>query len=178
MTEIRVLLVEDELAELHQMLLEAHNGIDFVCVNRGDYAVLKARSEQFDAIIMDLRLPELGGIQAIYRIREFDPDIPIIAFTAWGDKGNRRAAEIAGASAFVTKPPNYAKLRQKVIELVTRRRAKPDRATQDELAMLNRRLNILREQAAAFGMNVAPEIMIEIQDIETKISSLKNINSN
>lgn len=176
--QIRVLLVEDELAELHRTLLEVHNGIEYVTVNRGDYAVLKARDEHFDAIIMDLRLPELDGIKAIYRIREFDPDIPIIAFTAWGDKGNRMAAEVAGANAFVTKPPNYAKLRQKVIELVTRRKVNPDKATQDELAMLNRRMNILREQAAAFGISVAPEIVIEIQNIEARISSLKNLNSN
>ena len=68
----------------------------------GYEAVRKAKALNPDAIVMDLRLPKMGGIAAIRRIREFNPTVPIIALTAFPHlKG---AALAAGANEYVEKP--------------------------------------------------------------------------
>ena len=57
-----------------------------------------------DLIFMDMKMPNLGGLDATRIIRELSPDIPIIALTAYAYEHDRQAALDAGCNEFLTKP--------------------------------------------------------------------------
>jgi DNA-binding NarL/FixJ family response regulator len=52
---------------------------------------------------MDLSMPDISGIEAMQRIHETSPDLPVVILTAHADEGVERAARGAGASGFVAK---------------------------------------------------------------------------
>jgi len=101
-----VLVVEDEHPHLFEYALEII-GYDVLVATRGDTAVEMAREHKPDAIIMDLRLPGLSGIEAIQAIREFNQTVPIFAITAYTDAYTRAATINAGANLYQAKPVDF-----------------------------------------------------------------------
>jgi DNA-binding response OmpR family regulator len=164
--EIKTLLVEDQHPELQILLLQSCNGFDITAVRRGDHAVRAAKETRFDIIIMDLRLPYLDGLDATRQIRRFNPDIPIIIFTGYDTEQTRAAASVAGANAYFVKPVNYHALVLKIIELVA---AAPSLPGCDITQHKQRRLGLLRQQQAIYGLDTPPHIMIEIQNLEEEL---------
>lgn len=70
----------------------------------GVEAVEKAKAQDFDVVFMDLRMPEMDGLEATALIRKFDQKIPIIALTANAFHADKEAALAAGCNYFITKP--------------------------------------------------------------------------
>lgn len=70
----------------------------------GADAVWKARNESFDLILMDMKMPVMGGLEATRRIREFNAKVPIIALTANAFDSDKSSAIEAGCNAFLAKP--------------------------------------------------------------------------
>ncbi|MCD2491856.1 response regulator [Lacrimispora sp. NSJ-141] len=108
----RVLLVEDSEInrEIAQTLLEMR-GIQVDTAEDGRIAVekfLSARSGTYQAVLMDIRMPHMDGLEATRRIRSSDhPDagrMPIIAMTANAFEDERQEAEKAGINEYLTKP--------------------------------------------------------------------------
>ena len=101
----RILVADDEpnIRNMLSVFLEQH---DFVCSQTGDAesAVVIARDEKFDLIVMDVRMPGLSGIDALKAIKQDDPTQPVMMIT--GVTGEEAADEAMslGASDFVTKP--------------------------------------------------------------------------
>ena len=69
-------------------------------------AVLRARPEEFDLVLMDLRMPVMDGLEATRAIREELGlrDLPVVACTASSTLEKREEAAAAGVDAFTTKP--------------------------------------------------------------------------
>ena len=86
----------------------------------GDEAVELARTRAFDLILMDIRMPVMDGLQATALIREFDPEIPIIALTANAFDSDKDNALTAGCSYFMTKPIKKRELIQLLSILLPR----------------------------------------------------------
>jgi DNA-binding NarL/FixJ family response regulator len=63
-----------------------------------------------DAVVMDLTMPDLDGIDAMRRIHEIQPALPIVILTAHADEGVERAARRAGARGFLPKGSGLADL--------------------------------------------------------------------
>ena len=76
-------------------LLRAVNGVE---------AVEEVRNRNFDLVLMDLKMPVMGGLEATRKIREFNSDIPIVALTANAFDADRASAIDAGCNAFLSKP--------------------------------------------------------------------------
>ncbi|WP_455585857.1 PAS domain-containing protein [Bacteroides sp.] len=101
--DIRVLVAEDNDSNYslvwHMLkdynLTRAVNGIE---------AVEKVRNEKFDIVLMDLKMPIMGGLEATRKIREFNKEIPIVALTANAFDSDRTNALEAGCNAFLAKP--------------------------------------------------------------------------
>jgi DNA-binding NarL/FixJ family response regulator len=103
---MRVLVVDDHQAYRHA-LTSALSMVDDIEVagqaGGGLAACQEAEQLDPDVIIMDLSMPDLSGIDAMKRIHERRPDLPVVILTAHADDGTEREAREAGASGFVAK---------------------------------------------------------------------------
>lgn len=112
---VRTLVVEDN--ELNKKLLEAiltKSKASALFVSSGLEAVKKAKEEHFDLVLMDIRLPDISGIQAAHLIWELDTKTPIIAITAYALVEERRKILEAGFQGYLTKPFDTNELLEKM----------------------------------------------------------------
>ena len=103
----RILLAEDNAINVEVVLEMLHGvGIDVAVAANGREAVEQARHQTFDLVLMDMQMPELGGIEATRLIRALPhwDDRPIIALTANAFAEDRQACLAAGMNDILTKP--------------------------------------------------------------------------
>lgn len=168
--EIKILVVEDYLADLFIGVLSLYNGFEFVVVPQGAKAVELVREGHFDLVLMDIRLPVMNGVDAIRQIRKFNKTIPIIALTAWTDKSTRRRVKEAGANDFFRKPPDYARLYRRIIELLAEQPLEQAAGSRkEEIVAKHKRLYLLKQKQAVYGIDTPPQVILEIEDLEREL---------
>lgn len=102
----KVLIVEDDSfsAELITEFLSTTN-VNILYADNGRKAVATfSENIDIDLIIMDIRLPGLSGIEATIEIRKMNPEIPVVAQTAFAMEEDRLKAKTAGFNEFMVKP--------------------------------------------------------------------------
>lgn len=125
-SSLNILVAEDH--PYNQKLMVARLGSAghrVTLANDGVEAVEKARQQVFDLILMDVRMPEMDGIQATAEIRKLPPphgNVPIIAVTAHAMRGDRERYIEAGMDDYVSKPVDFAALFQVVQKVLERYR--------------------------------------------------------
>jgi CheY-like chemotaxis protein len=109
---IRTILVVDDDPELRSVLIEYLRGAGFVVyeAKNGLEALLHVKHQRPDAIVLDLSMPRLGGIEALKRIVKFDPGITVVVITGETDTELHRQASLLGVRAILTKPLNLPDL--------------------------------------------------------------------
>ncbi len=118
----KVLLAEDSHANIALMTkLMKILGHDVSVAENGIVALEAARRERFDLIFMDVQMPEMDGIEATRRIREFDGEIPIVAMTAGAMKDDLESCLAAGMNAYLSKPINVAEIEGVIIKALSSR---------------------------------------------------------
>jgi two-component system phosphate regulon response regulator PhoB len=127
----RLLVVEDEpeLAEPLQYWLE---GQGFVCevVGTGSAALARIRASAPDAVLLDLMLPDLSGVEVCRQLRA-DPrtaDLPVVMVTARADEYDKVVGFEAGADDYITKPYSLREVTLRVKALLRRTRVAPEAA--------------------------------------------------
>jgi len=114
--DYKILVAEDNIVNqkvLRRMLSEL--GFDAEAVCDGKAAVEKIKNGNFDAVLMDVQMPEMDGLEATRLIRNLEyslKKIPIIALTEHTLKGNREKCLEAGIDDFIAKPINVKNLAQ------------------------------------------------------------------
>jgi CheY-like chemotaxis protein len=123
----RVLLAEDD--PVNAMLARTflrREGCEVDHVDDGDLAVASALRTEYDLILMDLRMPRLGGMEATRGLRDLGVLVPVVALTADAFEDDRIACLAAGMNDFLVKPLGRDALRG-VLARWTRRRWTPDK---------------------------------------------------
>jgi DNA-binding NtrC family response regulator len=101
----KILIVDDE--RLVRQSLEKGLGEQGYQVNSADSgrgAISLAEEESPDLVLLDLKLPDLNGIEVLKRLREIDQNLTVLIITAYGSIDTAIAAIRAGAYAYLTKP--------------------------------------------------------------------------
>ncbi|MFO1437943.1 MAG: ATP-binding protein [Verrucomicrobiaceae bacterium] len=129
---MKVLVVEDgRVNQLVAAKLLEERGHRIEIANNGQEAVEKVRDGAFDAILMDVHMPEMNGFQATAAIRQIEEKhgghVPIIAMTANALKGDREQCIAAGMDDYVSKPIHSAELLHAVERFMHGRTAAPPR---------------------------------------------------
>jgi two-component system, OmpR family, response regulator len=123
---MRILVVEDEpkLARLLERgLVEEGHAADLA--RTGEDALWMARSVEYDAIVLDLMLPGMNGIEVCRTLREGSVWSPVLMLTARDAVADRVAGLDAGADDYLPKPFSFAELLARLRSLA--RRGKPER---------------------------------------------------
>jgi len=102
---LRVLVVDDEvnIAELISMALR-YEGWQVQMAHTGSAAVNAAREQGPDAVVLDMMLPDIDGLEVLRRMRTSQPDVPVVFLTARDAVEDRIAGLTAGGDDYVTKP--------------------------------------------------------------------------
>ena len=124
MTERRRVLVVDDDHALADMLGEYLGRAGYVVTTRGTVAegFAAARREAFDAVILDVMLPDGDGLDLCRRLRS-ESDVPVLMLTARGDPPDRIVGLEIGADDYLPKPFNPRELLARLRAILRRRRA-------------------------------------------------------
>jgi two-component system, NtrC family, response regulator AtoC len=122
----RLLIVEDDV-EVRSLIEEQCSkiGFQFLSASNGREAFELLQTEVFDAVISDIRMPEMNGIELLEQLRLQQNETPFVILTGSSDKDYAVAAVRLGALDFVDKPFSGAQLRKvitRAVEIGIRRR--------------------------------------------------------
>ncbi len=113
---LRVLVVEDNtISRLVAIRILRRLGHESIGTPRGTTVLDLLRGSRFDAVFMDIRMPEMDGVETTLSIRhdrtgDIDPDIPIVALTAHAMPGDREALLAQGFTDYVSKPVDISEI--------------------------------------------------------------------
>jgi two-component system response regulator HydG len=108
----KVLVVDDDPA--HRRMIEAvlsTEGYEVHQADDGARAIEAVKERFYDLVIMDVRMSKVGGIEALQKIKEISPGIPIIIMTAYASVGTAVDALKSGAFDYLTKPLDIEELK-------------------------------------------------------------------
>ena len=113
----KILLVDDSntILMMEKFILR-NDPYELVSASNGEEAVLKAKEDQPDLILLDVIMPKMGGFEACRLIRENEltSSIPVIMVTTRGEAANVETGWANGCTDYVTKPINAVELLAKV----------------------------------------------------------------
>lgn len=116
----RIMIVDD--AGVIRVLLKkylTHGGHEVVCqASNGFEAVEGYKEHKPDVVTMDMSMPEMGGVSAVKKIIQIDPDAKIIMISALNQKDLVMQAISAGALHYILKPVNEEKTLQVINEVL------------------------------------------------------------
>ena len=137
----KIIRVDDEtaIATMLQYKMQ-QNGYEVTVASDGLSAYQKAKEQQFNAILLDLMLPEMDGMTVLKQLRQDKVSTPIILVTAKGDEFDRVLGLELGADDYITKPFSPR-------EVVARLKA------------------VLRRSQVSTDTNKTDEMVISIQDL-------------
>ena len=117
---MKILVVDDEELLVKGIRFNLQNdGYDVIVGFNGVDAVSQAQSGKPDLVILDVMMPEMDGLTACAKIREFS-DVPIILLTAKADDMDKLMGFENGADDYLTKPFNILELKARVRALLRR----------------------------------------------------------
>lgn len=118
----RVLVVDDEklIVKGIRFSLE-QEGMEVDCAYDGEEALEKAKTGDYDMILLDIMLPKLTGLEVCQQIREFS-SVPIIMLTAKGEDMDKILGLEYGADDYITKPFNILEVKARIKAIMRRTR--------------------------------------------------------
>jgi two-component system, OmpR family, KDP operon response regulator KdpE len=121
-----VLVVEDD-GGIRQSLFETLSALGFVIgeAGTGEEALVRLRMVNYDAALLDINMPGMGGMEACRRIRSEYPQLPIIMLTVRDEEDDKVEALDAGADDYVTKPFQIRELTARLRSAIRRARTQP-----------------------------------------------------
>jgi two-component system KDP operon response regulator KdpE len=123
-----VLIVDDERSiRLSLRTILGIFGFNIVEAARGEEALALVRTEQFDAVLLDINMPGIGGIEVCRLMRKASPRLPIVMLTVQGSEDRKVEALNAGADDYITKPFQLRELTARLRAAVRRNRVADDK---------------------------------------------------
>lgn len=118
---MEILIVEDESSIADSLkknfLAEGHHAI---IASDGEAAINSVSKIQFDAILLDWRIPKMSGLQVCKKLRDTGNSTPVILLTALNEISNKVEALNAGADDYITKPFSFEEVMARIKAVLRR----------------------------------------------------------
>jgi len=115
----RILVVDDEasIRDLCARVLQ-RGGFEVAVASSGEEAVSRLHTEAFDAVVSDIRMPGLSGLEVLDAAKHLHPGIRVVLITGFGTAQTLERARQSGADRILTKPFNPVELLGTVREIL------------------------------------------------------------
>ncbi|MDH3442927.1 MAG: response regulator [Deltaproteobacteria bacterium] len=112
---LKLLLADDE-DDIREVIEDRLNswGFNVVTATTGAEALTKITSEQFDGVLLDVKMPEMTGIEVLEKVRQRDSKLPIIIVTSSTSRDAAIGSLAKGANEFILKPFEWEELKVKI----------------------------------------------------------------
>ena len=138
--EARVLLIDDEEEFLEMLTQRLENrGLKVSSLTSGEDAVEQVEGENYDAIVVDLAMPGIDGIETLKRIKKKCPEMEIIMLTGHATVQKGIEAMKFGAEDLLEKPVDMNVLMEKIGAAKNKRMLVLEKQSQDELKQILKR---------------------------------------
>jgi DNA-binding NtrC family response regulator len=160
MTPLRILVAEDEEITLDNLVETLRDeGYQVTGVRDGAAALAAVERGRFDLLVTDVKMPGLGGIELLEKVRERSPETEVIVLTGFGSIGSAVDAMRKGAVDYITKPYDLDELTLRVSKI------------RDEIAL--RRENAVLRTSAATGRE--PQIIARSPKMQAVLATIERL---
>ena len=133
----KVLLVDDEKEFIETLAERMQNrGMDVSSTTSAVEALKMAEEESYDAIILDLKMPEMDGIEVLAALKERHPELQVILLTGHATVQKGIEAMKLGAMDFLEKPFDIKVLREKIKKAHTQKMIIVEKRTQEKIKQI------------------------------------------
>lgn len=154
------LLVADDEAAIRQALKAVLDGAGFTVTeaSNGEEAIELVGRRDFDAVLLDINMPGMGGMRACTAIRKLRPQLPVIMLTVRDSPQDKVEALEGGADDYVTKPFHTGELRARIRAAVRRVQA-PAEAKDTSIRVGDISLDVDRRQVhkGSYAVRLTPK---------------------
>jgi len=138
-----ILIVDDEALEREGIALlvsRSERPFDSLKAGNGKEAVEMVKTHRIDAVLMDIQMPVLSGLEAAKQIKAANPDMAVVFLTAWGTFDFAKEALQIGALDYLVKPTDQETLNSTLDKLISfiEERRKPDERLKNVIGAFNR----------------------------------------
>ena len=109
-----ILVVDDDIAHRTMLRILLEWEYEISVADCGSIAIEKVQKAHYDLVLMDVRMPEVGGMEALDKIKSINPEIPVVMMTAYSSNETASKALEKGAYGYLTKPFDFENLRQTI----------------------------------------------------------------
>ncbi len=148
----RVLVVDDEYGPRESIAFTLSKEFEVETASRAKEALNKIQKQEYSAIVLDIRMPEMDGITALGELRKLDSEVSVIMLTGYGTLLTAQQSMVNGANQYLRKPPDIVEL----VEAVRKQSAETKKRRQQ--ARMNREMEKRNEALKNEISQAEPEI--------------------
>ena len=181
----KILIVDDDqdICEYMETMLEA-NGYEVDTISDPTTVVEAIRATEYHVLVIDLMMPELGGIELIQQIRRIDTDVAIVVSTGYPSVDTAVDALKLNVSDYIRKPFDIEEFREMIADVLRRKGIllNPEEELHRSIGAIVRRIRkeqdlTLKQLARRTGLSVSLLSQIERAESSASVSSLYKIAS-
>jgi DNA-binding NtrC family response regulator len=140
----KILVAEDEEITLKHLLYTLGNeGYEVLGAKDGQEALDRINNDHLDLLITDVKMPGMGGIELLDKVKETYPDIDVMIITGFGSVGDAVDAMKRGAYDYITKPFNLYELVIKVRKISEKKKLKKENTALKAFFGMNKKVSII-----------------------------------
>ena len=163
----KILIAEDEEITLKHLISTLKGeGYEVVGEKDGRAAYDRINSDQCDLLITDMKMPVMGGIELMEKVKEMHPDIEVMIITGFGSVGDAVDAMKRGAYDYITKPFDLDELVIKVKKISEKKKLKKENTALKAFFGMNKKVSII---AKSESMKEILSLIEGIKDSECNI---------
>jgi two-component system response regulator (stage 0 sporulation protein F) len=117
----KLLIVDDEETirfSLSQAFITAEEEYEVTVASDALHALDKFKKQNYDLVITDIMMPGMDGFELIKKLKQYNPTIPVIVITAYGDEEKEKRSKNLGVVEYIEKPFDIHSIREKVFRLL------------------------------------------------------------
>ena len=159
-----ILLVDDneEFIDSIKDILE-DEGFRIVTAHSGEEAVLKVETRKFDLILMDIKMPGMNGVESFLKMKQSDPDVRVVLFTAYALDDLIQTAQQHGVWAVLKKPLEMPQLFRTIDGARRREQGGCILVADDDLALCDNLYELLTD--AGYGVALASNGLQAVEEV-------------